>query len=1071
MSPAVALMRRLSFAKKFTLLGSFALIAICITLYSFYTNLYPAIINAQREFQGVTFIKPLSESIQLLQQHRGLSSAVLTDVKALKTRHQEKALETDQAILSLKSQFPEQSYEYKTWLNIIDKWKLIQSQGLQWSREDNFSAHTQLIDNMLLLVIDITDHYGLTADIDLDIFYLAHTLSNELLKALEQLGQTRAFGTGILGAKKISEQQKIRMNTLIERLNDTLIPLRLSMEKAAEYNPKIRNVLFSTYDNVQHSSQQVIDEVRSDILSENYTMPPETFFSLTTTAINHGYIQLYQAMLPTIVDLLHQRIQRTQRVICTTFSFSLFFLLLVTYLMISIYLMTVGNIRKLSEYVIGFAHGDLSNRIHIETQDELGQISESFNTMADELVELLEAREAAALYFSSLIEASIDTLIMINAKGEITDINTATEQVTWLTRADLIGSDFSQYFTDPEKARAGYLQVFTKGSLTGYPLVIRHTSGKTFDVLFNFSPYRDNHNNILGIFAAARDISELKKIEIDLRIAATAFESQEGILVTDANNNILRVNSAFSRITGYLPEEVIGKNPRLLQSGRQDTPFYESMWKCINETGAWEGEVWNRRKNGEIFPERLTIAAVKDQEGVITNYVATLFDITLSKAAADKIEHLAFYDPLTGLPNRRLLLDRLKPALASSCRSGRNGALLFVDMDNFKTLNDTLGHDFGDLLLQQVAERLMACVREVDTVARLGGDEFVVMLEDLSEQIIEAVEQAKIVGNKILTTLNQSYMLDMHQYLSTPSIGITLFNDQSPSIDEILKQADIAMYHAKASGRNAIRFFDPQMQATINARAQLENELRTALAEQQFELYYQLQISNNNLILGAETLIRWHHPRLGIVSPTDFIPLTEESGLILGIGKWVLETACAQLKIWEANEHTQHLQLSVNVSARQFHQVDFVEQVSRILQVSAIDPKKLKLELTESLILDDIDDTVTKMKALREIGVHISMDDFGTGHSSLSSLRKLPLDQLKIDQSFVNDVLSDPDDAVIVKTIIAMANSLGIEVIAEGVETEAQRVFLEQNNCQLCQGYLFSKPVPLAEFEQLLKHG
>jgi diguanylate cyclase (GGDEF)-like protein/PAS domain S-box-containing protein len=584
-------------------------------------------------------------------------------------------------------------------------------------------------------------------------------------------------------------------------------------------------------------------------------------------------------------------------------------------------------------------------------------------------------------------------------------------------------------------------------------------------------PIKNECGEIVGLFGIARDITERKKIEADLRIAATVFESQEGMLISDGNNVILRVNRAFTKITGYSAEEVIGKNPRILQSGRQDTVFYAAMWQGINDTGAWEGEVWNRRKNGEIFPEHLTITAVKDQDGIVTNYVATLFDITLSKAAADEIEHLAFYDPLTGLPNRRLLMDRLKPALASSHRSGRKCALLFIDLDNFKTLNDTLGHDIGDLLLQQVAERLTSCVREVDTVARLGGDEFVVMLEDLSEQATEAVEHTEIVGNKILSTLNQPYLLATHDYHSTPSIGAILFNGYEQTVDELLKQADIAMYHAKASGRNTLRFFDQQMQAGITARVALEADLRQALAENQFEIYYQLQISHNSQVVGAEALIRWRHPQRGLVSPTDFIPLAEENGLILPIGHWVLETACAQLKAWEGSEHTRHLQLAVNVSARQFRQPDFVAQVNQTLRSNAINPNRIKLELTESLVLEDIDDTIVKMNALRNIGVHISMDDFGTGHSSLSSLRRLPLDQLKIDQSFVSEILSDPNDAVIVKTIIAMANSLGIEVIAEGVETEAQRAFLEQHYCSLCQGYLFSEPVPIELFEQLLKRG
>jgi diguanylate cyclase (GGDEF)-like protein/PAS domain S-box-containing protein len=645
------------------------------------------------------------------------------------------------------------------------------------------------------------------------------------------------------------------------------------------------------------------------------------------------------------------------------------------------------------------------------------------------------------------------------------NVNNAFETLTGLK--NVVGKRVSEVIPGIRQMDAHLFEIYGRVSLSGRPerFEIYLSALQQWFLISVYSPEK-------GYFVVVFDvITERKKIESDLRIAATVFESQEGMLISDANNVILRVNRAFTRITGYSAEEVIGKNPRILQSGRQDTVFYAAMWQSINDTGAWEGEVWNRRKSGEIFPEHLTITAVKDQDGSVTNYVATLFDITLSKAAADEIEHLAFYDPLTGLPNRRLLMDRLKPALASSHRSGRKCALLFIDLDNFKMLNDTLGHDFGDLLLQQVAERLTSCVREVDTVARLGGDEFVVMLEDLSEQTTEALEQTEVVGNKILSTLNQSYLLTTHNYHSTPSIGAILFNGYEQTIDELLKQADIAMYHAKASGRNTLRFFDLQMQAGIIARVALEADLRQAVAENQFEMYYQLQNSHNSQIIGAEALIRWHHPRRGLVSPTDFIPLAEENGLILSIGLWVLETACGQLKIWEGSEHTRNLQLAVNVSARQFRQPDFVEQVNQVLRSNAINPNRIKLELTESLVLEDIDDTIVKMNALRKIGVSISMDDFGTGHSSLSSLRRLPLDQLKIDQSFVNDILRDPDDAVIVKTIIAMANSLGIEVIAEGVETEAQRAFLEQNDCSLCQGYLFSEPVPIELFEQLLKRG
>ncbi len=559
------------------------------------------------------------------------------------------------------------------------------------------------------------------------------------------------------------------------------------------------------------------------------------------------------------------------------------------------------------------------------------------------------------------------------------------------------------------------------------------------------------------------------RIDEHLRVAATAFETQEGILITDAHSVILRVNSAFIDITGYSAEEAVGNKPSMLRSGKHDKAFYAEMWRCIKLNGSWEGEIWNRRKNGETYPERLAISAVKDGNGVVTNYVATLTDITMSQTAAEEIKHLAFYDSLTRLPNRRHLMDRLKHALAASARSGKAGALLFIDLDNFKTLNDTLGHDVGDLLLQQVAQRTESCVREDDTVARLGGDEFVVMLEGLSEHELEAAAQAESVGEKILAALNQSYQLAAHKHHNTPSIGITLFNGQHEAIDELFKQADIAMYQAKKSGRNTLRFFDPAMQETINARVALEGELRKALELQQFQLYYQAQVDSSHRTLGVEALIRWVHPERGLVAPAQFIPLAEETGLILPIGRWVLETACAQIKIWQQGELSHAFVLAVNVSAKQFRQADFAVQVQDAVRRHAINPTLLKLELTESLLLENIEETIVKMKVLREIGVQFSLDDFGTGYSSLQYLKRLPLNQLKIDQSFVRDLAVGSSDKAIVRTIIAMAHSLNLEVIAEGVETEEQRQLLLEKGCIHFQGYLFSKPVPIEQLEEKLK--
>lgn len=444
-------------------------------------------------------------------------------------------------------------------------------------------------------------------------------------------------------------------------------------------------------------------------------------------------------------------------------------------------------------------------------------------------------------------------------------------------------------------------------------------------------------------------------------------------------------------------------------------------------------------------------------------------DIARRKEAEDKIQHLAYYDLLTNLPNRRLLLDRLQHTLAVSARHQNHGAVSFIDLDHFKTLNDTKGHSVGDLLLIEVAKRLQTCVREGDTLARLGGDEFVVILEDLNEDSSQAAIQAEAVCAKIISTINLPYYLDDYLYHCSTSIGVCLFRNQEITIDELLKRADIAMYQAKNAGRNTLRFYDPTMQAALEARAALESDLRIAIVENQLKLYYQMQVDHSRKIHGAEALIRWQHPKNGLVLPLQFIPLAEETGLILPIGQWVLETACAQIKAWETDPITCNLQIAVNVSAYQFHDPGFVDQVSEMLRRHSIKSDRLKLELTESLVLNNIEEAIIKMQALRDIGIRFSMDDFGTGFSSLYCLTKLPLDQLKIDQTFVRNICLNNRDAIVVQTIIGMAHNLGIEVIAEGVELEDQRAFLEKHQCNLCQGYLFSKPLPVEEFEATLR--
>ena len=597
---------------------------------------------------------------------------------------------------------------------------------------------------------------------------------------------------------------------------------------------------------------------------------------------------------------------------------------------------------------------------------------------------------------------------------------------------------------------------------------MRHKEGHWVDILSRAILTRPTAGGSRGpnrLIGTHVDISQQKMTEGDLRVAATAFESQEGMFITDARGIILRVNRAFTEITGYAAHEVIGQTHAVLDSGRHDAAFFETIAASIRQTGAWKGEIWNRRKSGEVRPDWLTVTAVIGEE-IVTHYVATLIDISARKVAEEEILRLALYDQLTKLPNRRLLLDRLGQALALSTRNGRHGALLFIDLDNFKTLNDTQGHHVGDLLLKQVALRLSGCVRESDTVARLGGDEFVIMLEGLSNHASTAVEEIEGAGEKIIEVLNESYLLAGQYFHSSASIGATLFSGDAITVDDLLRQADLAMYQSKAAGRNCLHFFNPGMQAEVTARAAIEADLREAILKEQFLLHYQPQVAQGQYLCGAEVLVRWKHPKRGMVSPADFIGIAESTGLILPLGQWVLETACRQIRIWADTPELAILTLSVNVSARQFHDTNFVNQVVAVLDRTGANPNRLKLELTESLLVSNVEDVIVKMTALKAKGVGFALDDFGTGYSSLSYLSRLPLDQLKIDRSFVMNIETSESAAAICAATISLAHILKLQVIAEGVETEGQRHFLNtRNHCDAIQGYLYSRPLPLCEFE------
>lgn len=568
-----------------------------------------------------------------------------------------------------------------------------------------------------------------------------------------------------------------------------------------------------------------------------------------------------------------------------------------------------------------------------------------------------------------------------------------------------------------------------------------------------------------GYIGSAIDISERIQTEVDLRIAAVAFETQEPLIITDPDSIILRANNAFIETSGYMREELVGQKMNFLKSGRHDQQFYEAMWEIITETGVWQGEIWDRRKNGDIIPVWLAITAVKNDKGTVTHYVGTYIDITKRKLAEDEIKNLAFYDPLTQLPNRRLLQERINHGIQRSQRDGQQFALMMLDLDRFKNVNDTLGHQLGDVLLQQVAERIKGKLRAVDLVARLGGDEFVVLLENIAQPA-----DAARVAERIVEDLSKAFQLvQNHDVWIGASLGISLYPQHSGNFESLMTQADSAMYKAKEQGGGSIVYFSEDLTRSARERIILEGRLRKAITQNELRVFFQPQIDIvSDRIIGGEALVRWQDPHEGLIPPGRFIPIAEETNLIVAIGEWVLNETCKQGRKW-LDMGLPPITLAVNVSTQQFKRSDINELVVKVIAETGFPAQQLELEITESGLMKNQENAVEILNKLHEKGVRIAIDDFGTGYSSLAYLKRFPLDVLKIDKSFIDDIPHGKDDMEIAATIVAMAHNLGFKVIAEGVETKEQLEFLKLKGCDSYQGYFKSRPIPIDEFTKLLQ--
>ncbi|WP_375748435.1 EAL domain-containing protein [Vibrio sp. HN007] len=709
----------------------------------------------------------------------------------------------------------------------------------------------------------------------------------------------------------------------------------------------------------------------------------------------------------------------------------------------------------------------LSNNLASQIEKDLSEVhNQEVTSRKDDL--RISSGQYLEPTFQSFIDSFEDHIWIKDISGIYTHFNQSCEEAWQHSRTDLIGkSDYDLF--EPEIADK-YSAADVRVIKAGRQLVVEECAdahdaeGKNWHETIK-APLTDHNGEVVGTIGMTRNVTNRKLIEEQLMIAGTVFEnSVEGVIITDRLGNIVYVNQAFCEITGYTQAEAIGRNPRFLKSGRHEKPFYEEMWGALEEEGRWKGEIWNRRKDGAVYPEQSTISVVYDEQGEACNYVSVFVDISLQKQSEAELIHMAYHDPLTDLPNRLKLSSQIEHEIHHAKRNGGQLATIFIDVDHFKHINDTYGHLIGDEVLCEVAERLEECVREEDTVARIGGDEFVVLIAGVSN-----IDSVMAVVSKLMSLFGtQVELSNGKRHRLTGSVGISMYPDDGRDSDTLLRNADAAMYRAKQNGRNNYAFYTQALTQESESHLRLQEAMHDALDNDGFHLVYQPQFNiKTKQLVGFEALLRWNHPSLGPVPPADFIPVAEKTGLIQNIGEWVLLTACQQAALWRSRGY-EFGRIAVNVSGRQLQRGDFSEHVEKILEVNNLSPDFLEIEVTESSMMDNSGGAIAQLEALRNLGVEIAIDDFGTGYSSLSYLQKLPLTKIKIDRSFVSNI-KDQQSIAIANAIIALGKALSLKVIAEGVETNEQLEILQVSDCVCAQGYLFGKPVPAEELESVLQ--
>ncbi len=1058
-------MKSLSYFRKFIVLGGLSLLALLIVSIYLISYLSESISTANQQLEGLHQTQKTSRLIQLLQQHRGISTAVLANINGSTDKQVLVNKKVNDNFLKVSNALPLALKKTAKWSTITDQWKYLNTKKTTLEQENSHSLHTKLIHNLNSFQLKVADYYRLLVMDDLDSYYLTNSVLFTMPITLELLGQARSEGVLYL----INKETKYKKN-IIKLLANTNIPIGVFKNNMQ----KVRRGLISDGENITAQAliqtiEQHIKLTLEEVISDTTSISSLEFYTLSTSVIDKGYQFLDNSLSFTLSGLLHSRVTQANTHLIVSIGFSSVLFLIVLYFIIGMYFSTVRSINYLTKVTGKFYNGDLDARVTLDTHDELNNIAIGFNEMAASFQNLLIEKEEITTSLRAIIDNSPIGIWFTGADGRYHFVNktfcdlVGIEEAEMLNTpsanlADVLGSEMAHNCLDSD--RAALEQDLPHVSYE----IIPRLNEKPYILEVTKVKLKNTQGELVGLIGISKDITDQRQQEDDLKLADIVYQnSAEAMMITDIKNEIIAINPALSDITGYSRSELIGKDPKIFSSNKQSPQFYQLMWEEIELTGKWQGEIWNTRKNGEDYPEWLSINTIYDDYGKVFRHIALFSDITEEKEANELILRQANYDSLTKLPNRRMFIDRLEQEIKVSQRKKQKFALVFLDLDNFKTINDSRGHAYGDALLIEAGKRITHCVREVDTVARLGGDEFTIILSDLSD-----IHNVESICQKVLLALSQPfYISKMYTYISA-SLGITLYPNDASTTVELLKNADQAMYLAKDLGRNQFCYFTASMQEQALNHLELMNDLRKAISLNQLAVFYQpiVELQTGN-IRKAEALLRWNHPVRGMVSPAKFIPLAEESGLIVEIGDWVFKQTVQYIKKCKEQLGVD-IQISVNKSPVQFRETKNQLDWLTYLTENQLPGKNIVIEITEGLLMNNNINTIERLSQFRAADIELSMDDFGTGYSSLSYLKKFELDYLKIDRSFTKNLAVDSEDMILSEAIITMAQKLGLKVIAEGIETEEQMKLLLDTGCDYGQGYYFSRPIPEDEFMQLL---